>query len=93
MPGSETSMPAPAQEATRHICVCICTYKRPGFLRRLLGELRDQETEEEGTDDVDRHRRPEQRLVVERRASDSVACQHTKRASDGHVERRHGPVF
>jgi glycosyltransferase involved in cell wall biosynthesis len=27
-----------------HICVCICTYKRPGFLRRLLEKLREQET-------------------------------------------------
>jgi succinoglycan biosynthesis protein ExoM len=29
---------------TPHICVCICTYKRPQLLRRLLGELADQET-------------------------------------------------
>ena len=28
-----------------HICVCICTYKRPAFLARLLKELRDQVTE------------------------------------------------
>ena len=27
-----------------HISVCICTYKRPQFLRRLLGKLADQET-------------------------------------------------
>ena len=29
---------------TQHICVCICTYKRPRLLRRLLGKLADQET-------------------------------------------------
>ncbi|MEO5925030.1 MAG: glycosyltransferase family 2 protein [Bryobacteraceae bacterium] len=28
-----------------HICVCICTYKRPEFLLRLLKELDAQETE------------------------------------------------
>lgn len=27
-----------------HICVCICTYKRPQYLRRLLDELACQET-------------------------------------------------
>jgi glycosyltransferase involved in cell wall biosynthesis len=31
-------------QATQHVCVCICTYKRPQLLRRLLGELADQET-------------------------------------------------
>ena len=29
---------------TNHISVCICTYKRPKFLQRLLAELVDQET-------------------------------------------------
>ncbi len=28
-----------------HICVCICTFKRPGYLQRLLTELEKQETE------------------------------------------------
>jgi len=28
-----------------HICVCICTYKRDAYLRRLLKELSDQDTE------------------------------------------------
>jgi len=27
-----------------HISVCVCTYKRPLFLQRLLDELREQET-------------------------------------------------
>jgi glycosyltransferase involved in cell wall biosynthesis len=27
-----------------HICVCICTYKRADYLRRLLNDLRHQET-------------------------------------------------
>ena len=29
-----------------HICVCICTYKRPEMLERLLAKLEDQETGE-----------------------------------------------
>jgi succinoglycan biosynthesis protein ExoM len=33
-----------ASEA-KHICVCICTYKRPEFLRRLLRDLGTQETD------------------------------------------------
>ena len=31
-------------EGSKHICVCVCTYKRPHLLRRLLGELLDQKT-------------------------------------------------
>jgi len=30
---------------TKHICVCICTYKRPEFLKRLLDELGTQSTD------------------------------------------------
>src|SRR5215469_8032161 len=30
---------------TPHICICICTYKRPQYLRRLITELTVQETE------------------------------------------------
>jgi glycosyltransferase involved in cell wall biosynthesis len=29
-----------------HICICICTYKRPELLRRLLLSLEEQETED-----------------------------------------------
>ena len=29
---------------SNHICVCICTYKRPRFLERLLSELQNQTT-------------------------------------------------
>jgi succinoglycan biosynthesis protein ExoM len=29
-----------------HICVCICTYKRPELLKRLLTKLEEQETED-----------------------------------------------
>lgn len=28
-----------------HVCICVCTYKRPHFLSRLLGALVKQETE------------------------------------------------
>src|SRR5437879_2599650 len=31
-------------DETRHISVCICTYKRPRFLKRLLEELGGQDT-------------------------------------------------
>ena len=34
---------------SNHISVCICTYKRPTFLRRLLTELGNQETGERFT--------------------------------------------
>lgn len=30
--------------ALPHVCVCICTFKRPALLRRLLGELGAQDT-------------------------------------------------
>jgi len=36
----------PGQEQTmEHICVCICTYKRPELLKRLLAGLRGQDTD------------------------------------------------
>jgi len=37
----QTAMSAPI----KHISVCICTYKRPEFLKRLLAELDGQDTE------------------------------------------------
>jgi succinoglycan biosynthesis protein ExoM len=47
-PGSENvtseEVSVPITRKTEHITVCICTYRRPHFLRRLLAELRDQET-------------------------------------------------
>lgn len=30
--------------STHHVCVCVCTYKRPEYLKRLLEELAVQET-------------------------------------------------
>jgi glycosyltransferase involved in cell wall biosynthesis len=36
----------PMSDETQHISVCVCTYKRPQFLKRLLEELRGQETGE-----------------------------------------------
>lgn len=43
-----SSIPCPEMDKVNdelsHICVCICTYKRPEFLRRLLEKLREQET-------------------------------------------------
>ncbi|MFY4730995.1 glycosyltransferase family 2 protein [Nitrospira sp. BLG_2] len=40
--------PMNAQEtkgAMPHICVCICTFKRPGMLRRLLEKLEEQDSQ------------------------------------------------
>jgi glycosyltransferase involved in cell wall biosynthesis len=36
--------PETMTNGTNHICVCICTYKRPELLKRLLMELRGQDT-------------------------------------------------
>jgi len=36
---------AMASGTTSHICVCVCTYKRPELLRRLLEELARQQTD------------------------------------------------
>lgn len=33
-----------ARTGVKHICVCVCTYKRPHFLKRLLEGLQSQET-------------------------------------------------
>ncbi|MGH9342825.1 MAG: glycosyltransferase family 2 protein [Terriglobia bacterium] len=33
-----------SEQAATHICVCVCTYKRPPALKRLLVELNRQET-------------------------------------------------
>jgi glycosyltransferase involved in cell wall biosynthesis len=43
MPVPSLAPDAMTHEA-KHISVCICTYKRPRFLKRLLDELRDQDT-------------------------------------------------
>ncbi len=48
LPLGPSEIPRLAPEAmtsrTQHICVCICTYRRPQLLKRLLEELRGQET-------------------------------------------------
>jgi glycosyltransferase involved in cell wall biosynthesis len=41
IPGLATDVGA---NAAKHICVCVCTYKRAEFLRRLLGVLARQDT-------------------------------------------------
>src|SRR5512145_2865383 len=33
-------------QPTDHICVCICTYKRPDLLSKLLSALQNQKTED-----------------------------------------------
>ena len=35
------------RNTVRHISVCICTYKRPSFLKRLLVSLEQQQTEQQ----------------------------------------------
>ena len=46
--GRETSSANSNQDKLKknHICVCICTYKRPDHLVKLLTELEKQETEQ-----------------------------------------------
>jgi succinoglycan biosynthesis protein ExoM len=43
-PLASARLDAGDREATPHICVCICTYKRPLPLRRLLTALNHQQT-------------------------------------------------
>jgi len=43
-PDISPSAPDAMSSQTKHICVCICTYKRPHFLQRLLTELDGQDT-------------------------------------------------
>jgi succinoglycan biosynthesis protein ExoM len=40
-----TSSPPPLPRLNPHITVCICTYRRPHFLKRLLDELGRQQTD------------------------------------------------
>ncbi len=40
----KTSVARPSIDSTPHICVCICTFRRPQYLIRLLEKLRDQDT-------------------------------------------------
>jgi succinoglycan biosynthesis protein ExoM len=48
LPLGTSDLPRLAPEAmtseTQHICVCICTYKRPQLLKRLLEDIRGQDT-------------------------------------------------
>jgi len=41
--------PVPGATAPPHICVCICTYKRPQLLAQLLGALAAQRTDDRFT--------------------------------------------
>jgi succinoglycan biosynthesis protein ExoM len=45
IPATSSYAPGREADATPHICICICTYKRPQYLRRLLGELSTQQTD------------------------------------------------
>lgn len=44
IPASFSALASAMTNAIPHICVCVCTYRRPDFLRRLLTELGSQET-------------------------------------------------
>ena len=69
--------------ATHHICVCVCTYKRPEFLGRLLSKLEGQHTD--GLFDysiviADNDASESARLIVERFAHSSkiTCCYHVE---------------
>ena len=63
-------------DGTRHISVCICTFKRPHFLKRLLEELKRQETRDEFTYSIvvadNDHSRSAERVVSQFAATSPV---------------------
>jgi succinoglycan biosynthesis protein ExoM len=63
-----------------HVCICICTYRRPDILRRLLGALRIQKTEGRFSSSilvVDNDKQESARRIVEEFASESsVSAQY-----------------
>ena len=71
------SAPNPMSTKVRHISVCICTYKRADFLRRLLENLENQRTDGLFTYSVvvsDNDNEESAREVV--RAFSSTSCLH-----------------
>ncbi len=45
MPRRTETFPQAVSDELKHITVCICTYKRPSMLQKLLRELEQQETD------------------------------------------------
>src|SRR4051794_5504717 len=44
-PNTAAGSDAGSEKRTHHLCVCICTFKRPELLNRLLISLSNQKTE------------------------------------------------
>jgi succinoglycan biosynthesis protein ExoM len=67
-------------EQVNHISVCICTYKRPDFLKRLLDDLRNQETEGRFTYSIvvsdNDHLRSAEPLVLKFAATSNIAIKY-----------------
>lgn len=69
-----------ASKAVNHICVCVCTYKRSEFLRRLLQELALQDTDGQFTYSIvvvdNDHLRSAEAVLSDFAAASAIPCRY-----------------